>query len=326
MADRAARPRLLFFGTPAFAAEQLEELIARGATIAGVVSKPDRPQGRSLRLEPTAVKQVALRHALPLFQPEKASSPEFLEQFKALEADLFVVVAYGEIIKSHLLEMPALGCINLHASLLPLYRGAAPIQRSLIEGASETGVTIIHMAKAMDAGDMIVSASLPIDPTTTFGELRLALCELGKPLLWEAISALTEGRAERTPQQHELASYAPKVELEECQLDWDKGATELHNLIRGVNPEPGSWCWVEWRGERRRLKVWLSRLYETVEEWPPATFLHYGPKRWVVACGKGAIELLEVQLEGKKRMEASAFARGQLAEELRFLPFGSISD
>jgi methionyl-tRNA formyltransferase len=298
--------KVVFFGTPSFAAHVLEYLIEQKVSIAAVVSKPDKPKGRSGAPVPTPVKEVALKHHLPLYQPELASSPEFAETLKSYQADLFVVVAYGEIVKQHLLDMPRLACINLHASLLPAYRGAAPIHRAIINGEKESGVTIMHMVKKMDAGNMIERAAVPIGENTTFEELQEALCAVGKKLLLKVIKDFEKGPLPGTPQEHEKATFAPRIELEDCELHFEQPAAILHNLIRGANPAPGAWCQVVAKGQQKRLKVYASRVQKLKGK--PKEIL--SAKELIVACGEDALQLLEVQLEGKKRMKAEELLRG----------------
>lgn len=304
--------KVVFFGTPLFASHVLEYLLQQKIEIMAVVSKPDRPKGRSGTPVPTPVKTVALAHHLPLYQPEIVSAPEFASVLQAYEADLFVVVAYGEILKQHLLDMPRKACINLHASLLPKYRGAAPIQRCIIEGETETGATIMHMVKKMDAGDMIQKATVPIGPEVTFGELEQTLCEAGKQALLDVIHAFEQGKEPpRTPQDHSQSTLAPKIELEDCEIHWNRPAQALHNLVRGVNPYPGAWCYVLVKGEKKRLKINRTRIvpYEKV---PPGTVLNANQTKdnLLIATGDQALELLEVQLEGKKRMSSEELTRG----------------
>ncbi len=298
--------KVVFFGTPAFAASVLEYLLEQKVDVAGVVSKPDKPKGRSGTPVPTPVKEVALKHHLPLFQPELASSPEFAEILRSCQADLFVVVAYGEIVKQHLLDMPPLGCINLHASLLPAYRGAAPIHRCLINGDKETGVTVMHMVKKMDAGDIIETASVPIGEDTTFEELQETLCQVGKKLLYRVVKEFEKGVIRGTPQEHEKATFAPRIELEDCEIHFEKPARELHNLIRGSNPTPGAWAQVVAKGQKKRLKIYSSRVVDLKGR--PKELL--STKELIVGCGEGALQLLDVQLEGKKRMKADELMRG----------------
>lgn len=308
--------KIVYFGTPAFAAEILEYLLAQGVEVCAVITKPDKPKGRSGTPLPTPVKEVALRHQLPVYQPELVSALEFAPKLSAYKADLFVVVAYGEIIKQHLLDMPAKGCINLHASLLPKYRGAAPIQHSILAGETETGVTIIHMVKKMDAGDMVSIAKVPIGLEMTYGELETALCQAGAPLLFQAIRDLDAGTASRTPQDPALATLAPKIELENCEIHWSEPAPKLHNLIRGVNPHPGAWCKVSVREQPLRLKINSAEIKEG--KGTPGELIEYGKAGIVIACGEGALKLHLIQLEGKKAMTAEELARGIPREQFHF--------
>lgn len=317
--------RIIFFGTPVFSAQILEFLLQQGIEVVAVISKPDRPKGRSNVPVPTPVKTAALAHdpSIPVYQPEIVSAPDFAETLKDFNADLFVVVAYGEIIKQHLLDMPKRGCINLHTSLLPKYRGAAPIQRCIIEGETSSGVTIIHMVKKMDAGDMIEIVKVPIGRDTTFGELEEKLCEVGKQALLKIIHAFEKGEPPRIPQDPTQVTLAPKIELEDCEIDWNKPAQEIHNLVRGVNPHPGAWCYVKVRGEKKRLKI--SRTHVVPSEYAvPGTIINSSQSKGnlLIATGDQALELLEVQLEGKKSMSSEELTRGIHRDQITF----SISD
>jgi methionyl-tRNA formyltransferase len=308
--------KIVYFGTPQFAAHVLQYLLDRGISVAAVITKPDKPKGRSGSPQPTPVKLIAIEHHIPVYQPPLVSVPEFAETLQAFYADLFVVVAYGEIMKQHLLDMPKLGCINLHASLLPKYRGAAPIQHAIINGETETGVTIMHMVKKMDAGDMIQTVKVPIGPDTTYGELEENLCEAGCKALLETIHALEKGTAQRTPQDHEQATLAPKIELENCEIHWEWPAEKIHNLIRGVFPFPGAWCRVQLKGQLLRLKISKSQIAKG--SGPPGQILSYGKEGFIIACGEDALRLLEVQLEGKKSVKAEEFIRGVPREQIGF--------
>lgn len=303
-------PRVLFFGTPSFAAEVLDYLLDSGVHVVGVVSKPDKAKGRSRTPVPTPVKEVAIRRGLLLLQPVRVSAADYTTVLQEFHADLFVVVAYGEILKEHLLTMPTLACINLHASLLPMYRGAAPIQRSLFDGATTSGVTIIHMVKQMDAGDIIAKVEVTVSETMTYGDLSSLLCSVGKKLLRSVIDETAAGIAPRYPQDDSAATYAPKVELDECQLLWQRPARELHNLIRGANPEPGAWCYVLLRGERKRLRILTSRYLPTTYDAAPGTIVAENPSL-IVACKDGSLlELLTLQLEGRRPMSSGELLRG----------------
>lgn len=306
--------KILFFGTPPFAAEILAYLIAQGVQVVAVVTKPDRPKGRSGTPVPTPVKEVALRHNIPVYQPPLVSDPAFAPTLQAYEADLFIVAAYGEILKQHLLDMPKKGCINVHPSLLPKYRGATPIQSSILAGDTETGVTIMHMAKKMDAGDIIDVVKMPIGPDTTYGELESALCKAGSEALLKVLHTIANNTATRTPQDPALATFSTKIELENCEIHWENASQAIHNLIRGVNPEPGAWCYVTVKGQKLRLKVFTSKL-EHNQSGKPGEILHYGKGGMVIATGQGAIRLLQVQLEGKKAMSSEELSRGILKEQ-----------
>lgn len=310
--------KIVYFGTPKFAAEVLQYLIDHQVNIAAVISKPDRPKGRSGSPIPTPVKEMALTYSLPVYQPEIVSVPEFAPILQAFQADLFVVVAYGELIKQHLLDMPRLGCINLHASLLPKYRGAAPIQRVIMNGEIETGVTIMHMVRKMDAGDMIEVVKVPIGVDTTFGELEQALCEAGKKALLKVIQDFGEGQPPRVPQDHGQATLAPKIELEDCEIKWERPAQDIHNLVRGVNPYPGAWCYVLVKGEKKRLKVNRTHLIPHSPA-QPGSILSRSKNTLIIATGQEAIQLLEVQLEGKKAMPVEELLRGLPLDQLSFL-------
>ncbi len=281
--------RVVFLGTPAFAAKTLAYLLDHDVHVVGVVSQPPRPKGRSKEPIPSPVMQLATERGIPLFSLEDVP-----------EADLFVVVAYGEYLGKSVREKPRLACINVHPSLLPKYRGAAPMQRAIMNGDTKTGVSIMHVAKEMDAGDLIRVGELSIGPDETLAELEPRLCALGCELLLSAIHDFEEERASRHPQEGE-ATYAAKIEPEECQLDWDRPAEEIHNLIRAVSPKPGAWCIVKIRGEDKRLKVLRSTLTHRASS---------------LAVGK--LQLLDVQLEGKKRVSADEFLRGYKIDDVEF--------
>jgi methionyl-tRNA formyltransferase len=303
--------KILFFGTSSFAAKVLAQLIQKDYEIAAVITRPDRSKGRHLHPQPPPVKEITVRlkPELPVLQPEKASAPEFADGLKPLEADLFIVVAYGEIIKKNLLEMPKLGCINIHASLLPKFRGAAPIQRCLMAGEKETGITIIEMSPQMDAGDILAMEALPITEEMTFGELEQKLCDLSVKLLFQTIRQFEEGVIKKTVQDHTLATFAPKLTPEEEKIDWGKPATAIHNQIRALSPTPGAWCQIKVGSESKRLKIKNAVVLKDVSG-EPGAILSFGKEGWVVACGESGLRLIEVQLEGKKGMSAEECMRG----------------
>lgn len=310
--------KIVYFGTPSFAAEVLDFLIQNGIEVVAVVTKPDKPKGRSGHPVPSAVKDLVQKKYphLPLHQPSLISAPEESEKLLHYQADLFVVVAYGEIIKQHLLDMPRLGCINVHASLLPKYRGAAPIQQAIINGETESGVTIMYMVKKMDAGDMIQTVVVPIDPEISYGEYEELLCKAGCHALVSVLDIMGKGEPPRIPQNHEQSTLAPKIELEDCCIDWTKSAQSIHNLVRGVNPHPGAWCQISIKDQTKRLKVWKTRVIEG--EGSPGTILNAGKGELVIACGQDAIQILELQPEGKKAMSAEEMLRGIPLANLSF--------
>lgn len=303
--------RVVFFGTPQFAASTLQGLLKNGVEVTAVVTKPDRPKGRSGAPVPTPVKEVALANNIPVHQPLRCSHPDFTPILAHYQADLFVVVAYGEILKEHLLQMPPLGCINVHASLLPHYRGAAPIQRCLMAGERESGVSIMYMVREMDAGDVIQMVKTPIAEQMTAGELEQTLCSLGTQALLDTLNQLQKGLAlPGTPQRHSEATFAPKVELEDCRIHWSEPALSIHNLVRASHPEPGAWCLARLHTGEKRLKIWRTRPIAIPKSVPPGALLLESKKVPIIGCGKDALELLDVQLEGKKMMQGVDFFRG----------------
>jgi methionyl-tRNA formyltransferase len=299
--------KVIFFGTPDFAAQCLEALLEHGINVVAVVTQPDRPKGRSLQLTASAVKNLVQSKApqIPILQPEKAS--QALEIFAPFQADLFVVVAYGQILSQKLLDVPRLGCINVHASLLPKYRGAAPIQRCLMAGDVVTGVSIQKMVRQMDAGDVIAESQCKIPLEMTFDELHQALIDLSRPLLLHVIQLYAKGIPSAQPQDPALVTFAAKVELEEGEIDWKKPAPEIHNLIRAFSSKPGAWCWISSNQEKKRLKILRSRPVQKEKHAPGKLLTQDG----LIACGEGALLLIEVQPEGKKAMKASDWLRGQ---------------
>lgn len=294
--------RIVFMGTPDFAVPCLSRLLDDGHTIAGVFTQPDKPQGRGYKLMPPPVKVRALESGLPVYQPAKMRDGQALAILKELSPELVVVVAYGKILPSDILALPPLGCVNVHGSLLPKYRGAAPIQWSVLNGDRTAGVTTMYMAEGLDTGDMILTRETPLGPDETSGELYERLATLGADALSETVRLIGEGRAPRVSQDDALASHAPMLTKELARIDWTKPASEVHNLIRGMNPWPiahTSLC-------GRPLKIYRSRLVSGAGA--PGALI--GGSGFVVACGQGAVELLEIQEAGKKRMAAADYLRG----------------
>ena len=297
--------KIIFFGTPDFAAEQLAYLLAHHFSIQAVVTQPDRPKGRSGALAPSEVKELALQAGLPILQPEKASDPNFLEELKKYSADLYVVVAFGQILPQKLLDQPPLGCINVHASLLPKYRGAAPMQRCLMDGVKETGVAIQKMVKQLDAGDVIAEKKIEVPLDMNLAALKKTLCEVSKPLLASVIRAFEKGIPPAHPQDIEKVTFAPKITPEECQIDWKESAIQIHNKIRALSPRPGAWCWIEQDKVKKRLKILATRPISEA-----GSCLQFDRQRALIYCASEALELIEVQPEGKKAMAVGDWLRG----------------
>lgn len=303
--------RVVFFGTSPFAAQILAYLIRQGIEVVAVVTRPDKPRGRSSQLLPPPVKETLkqIRPELPLHQPQKASTEEFTKLLKEYQADLFIVVAYGEILKENILCLPKLGCINIHASLLPAYRGAAPMQRALMDGVLKTGITIIDMVLEMDAGAMIATAETAVPQEMTLGELSEKLCSDACALLLQVIKDFKSGTIIKTPQDKSKVTFAAKITAQEEEIIWTRSSVQIHNQIRALSPQPGAWCRVQVGQEVKRLKIKKSRsLLELQGE--PGTNLSFNKEEWIVACGQGGISLLEVQLEGKKSLPIKDFLRG----------------
>lgn len=313
--------RIVFFGTSRFASQVLSHLVRQSKVeIAAVVTRPDRPQGRSLQLSSSPVKQEALQilSSTPLFQPERASTEEFASTLRTFAPDLFVVVAYGEIIKQNLLSLPRYGCINIHASLLPKYRGAAPMQRCLMEGAKETGITIIEMVLALDAGPMIEQVPVAITENMTFGELEQQMLEAACKALDNALEAFSENRVVKVPQEEKEATYAAKITPKDEKIEWNQPAGTIHNRIRALTPSPAAWCVIRIGDQEKRLKIKRSLVRNDLAG-QPGQILPSEKGSLVVACAQSALQILEVQLEGKKTLNTPDFLRGIANTSFSFL-------
>ncbi|MFZ0564867.1 MAG: methionyl-tRNA formyltransferase [Chlamydiales bacterium] len=311
--------RIIFFGTPPFAATILDYLLKKKVQVIAVVSRPDKPKGRSSQPQPTAVKSLALANELPIYQPAKVSDPEFVAFLKTLQADLFVVAAFAEILKENVLETPPYGCINVHASVLPKYRGAAPIQRCIMAGEKESGVTIMKMARELDAGAILSIVRTAITEEMTAGELSQILADLGAKALYEVLCDLEKGSLTPIEQDSSQMTYAKKLKPEEGFIDWNHACEPIHNQIRGVTPKPGAWCWIWVRGKRKRLLI-KRAVREISLKGAPAEILSTSknPGKLIIGCAKGAIRLLEIQLEGKQPMAVDHFLRGIAIDHIRF--------
>lgn len=306
--------KIIFFGTPEFAKRILERLVHSREKVIAVVTNPDKAQKRSSILVASPVKRFAIDHEIPVYQPHKASSIEFAAVLERLKADVFIVAAYSEILKENLLNMPPKGCINVHASLLPLYRGAAPIQRAIMAGEKETGVTIMKMAPELDAGDMLRVVKTPIPDDMTAGELFDVLADLGGKALIETLQHLD--RIKPISQDSRGTTYAKKLKKDDGKLDWMQSAKEVYNQFRGVTPKPGAWCYVEIGGKLRKMLIRKAR--KSAQSGKRAGEI-LSDTELLVACEKGgSLNLLEIQIEGKRAMPAHDFLRGTAIGNLKF--------
>ena len=304
--------KIIFMGTPDFSVGTLEALIAAGHEITLVVSQPDKPKGRGHELCPTPVKEVALKHSLPIYQPEKIRGELAQEMLRKTEADVIVVVAFGQIIPKAILEMKRYGCINVHASLLPKYRGAAPIQWAVINGERESGVTIMQMDAGLDTGDMLLKGRVELDKKETGGSLFDRLSALGASLCVEALAKLEAGELIPERQGESPTAYAGMLTKEMGCIDWTKPAAELERLIRGLNPWPSAYTFLE----GKNLKIWAADVVEEIRGTAaPGTVIEVSKDSFCVACGQGALTIRELQLQGKKRMDTAAFLRGNTLEK-----------
>lgn len=305
--------RIVFMGTPDFAVGSLKALCESGKhEILAVVTQPDRPKGRGNKLLQTPVKEYALAQGLTVYQPQKVKTPEFVELLHELQPELIVVAAFGQFLSKEILELPKYGCINVHASLLPKYRGAAPIQYAIIKGEKESGVTIMQMDIGMDTGAMLDKVVVPIAENTTMGELHDALREQGAALLLQVIDKIATGTAVAEPQDDAQATYATLLDRSMEHIDWSKTAQEVHNLIRGFNPAPSTFTKLP---NGKSLKIWGSKMTDKSSAAAAGTVIATGKHSFFVACGEGVLEITEVQPESKKRMPAQVFLNGRGVQE-----------
>jgi methionyl-tRNA formyltransferase len=304
--------RIVFAGTPEFSVPALDAIAESGHTLVGVITNPDRPAGRGKKPRPPAVKQAALDQDVPVYQPESMKGEQPVQRLRAWEPDVMVVAAYGQILPETILQAPTYGCVNIHASLLPKYRGAAPINRAIIEGESESGITIMKMDEGLDTGPMLMKGSVPIGPEMTAGELHDELAQLGATLIVDALDRLAEGTLSETPQDDEQASYAPKLATEDGRIDWSQPARRVADLIRGLNPWPGAFSHIEADGGSDRIKFHLAHPVDTPSDEPPGTVLRADAKagELVIACGEEAVAVDRIQAPGGRAMDAGDFLNG----------------
>ena len=296
--------RVVFMGTPDIAATCLKQILADGFEVVGVYTQPDRPKGRGMKLVASPVKEVALANNIPVFQPENFRGGETVEQLAALKPDVCAVVAYGRILPQRVLDIPTRGCINIHASLLPQYRGSAPYQWAVLDGLTESGVTAMYLCREMDAGDIIDVSKTPIGENETAGELLDRLAVLGADLLSRTLTRFAQGKVEAVPQNPDEVSYAPMLDKTMCPIDWTKTAQQVHNHVRGLHPWPVAI--MELKGQK--FKVHETRVVEGAGQ--PGEILGLTKTGLTIACGEGAVEVISLQAEGGKRMAAPDYFRG----------------
>ena len=301
--------KILFMGTPDFAVFTLKALVESGENVIGVVTQTDKPRGRGHEMQPTPVKVYAEEHGIPVYQPKTLRSEEFAAQLSEIDPELIIVVAYGKILPPNVLEYPKHGCINVHGSLLPAYRGAAPMQRAIMDGCSTTGITTMYMAEGLDTGDMLLKAELPILPEDNFENIHDNLGALGAQTMLDTLAALRAGTLTPQKQDDSLANYAEKIQKSDLLIDFSRDAVTVHNYIRGTSPIPLSFTHLP---SGSLLKVYASRVYDAdkVHTAAPGTVVGLDGDI-LVACGKGTIALTQVIPEGKKRMPAADYIRGR---------------
>ena len=300
--------RVVFMGTPDIAATCIKKILDDGFEVVGVYTQPDRPKGRGMKMVYSPVKELAIAHSIPVFQPENFREDATVEELAALQPDVCAVVAYGRILPQRVLDIPTKGCVNIHASLLPQYRGSAPYQWAVLDGCKETGVTAQHMALKMDAGDIIDVAKTPIGENETAGELLDRLAVLGADLLSSVLTRFTEGDVAGTAQDESQVSFAPMLDKSMCPIDWNKTARQVHDQVRGLHP---------WPVATANLGGTLFKIHQTVicdGSGAPGQILELTKTGLKVACGEGAVEIRSLQAEGGKRMAAPDYFRGHPLE------------
>lgn len=301
--------RIVFMGTPDFSVPALRALVEAGHQVTAVVTQPDKPKGRGKDVQMTPVKIQALEYGIPVYQPVKVKTPEFVEVLKKEAPDAIVVIAFGQILSKEILDLPKYGCVNIHASLLPKYRGAAPIQWAVIDGEKETGVTTMMMDVGLDTGDILETKVIPLDPKETSGSLFEKLSEAGGPLILSTLEKLEKGTITRTPQGESGTSYAKMLTKTLGDINWTMSATAIERLIRGLNPWPSAYT--QWEG--KTMKIWeaeVEDVVETIDTHEPGTITEVTKHGFKVQTGEGRLAIKSLQIPGKKRMEADAFLRG----------------
>lgn len=305
--------KILFMGTPEFAAVNLKAIVEKHDVVA-VISQPDRPKGRGKKLQPTPVKEIALEYNIPVYQPEKIKDKEFVNFLKTIDADVYVVVAYGQILSQEILDLPKYGCINVHGSLLPKYRGSAPIQWSILNGDKITGVTTILMDKNCDTGDMLLKREMEILPSDTYGSLHDRMAPIGAEVLLETLEKIENGTIKREKQNEDDAVHIPMIFKSMGEINWSKNSEEIINLIHGLNPTPVAFT----SYEDEVLKIWNAKEANGNGE-TGEILVADSKKGFIVATGNGAIEITELQSKGGKKMNAKDYLRGHSIQEKTIL-------
>lgn len=302
--------KVIFMGTPDFAVPTLEALIEKHEVLA-VVTQPDKPKGRGKKMVFPVVKEKALEHNITVYQPQKVKTPEFVEILKSYQPDIMVVVAFGQILSEEILNIPKYGCINVHGSILPQYRGAAPIQWSIINGEEFGGVTTMYMAKGLDSGDMILKAKEKIKPDDTYGSLYDRLSVIGADLLIKTLDLIENGEVKRIPQNDDEATFAPMIKPELEHINWNGKNTDIVNLIKGLNPQPVAYTMLN----DEKLKIWFAETIDGDYNGEPGTIVDVRKRDFVVMTAEGAVAVKEVQAQGGKKMSADAYMRGHAIEK-----------
>ncbi len=298
--------RIVYMGTPDFSVPALKALVEAGHDVVAVVTQPDKPKGRGKEIQMTPVKEQALEFHIPVYQPVKARDPEFVKILSDLAPDVMVVAAFGQLLPKSILDIPKYGCVNIHASLLPKYRGASPIQHAVINGEKESGITTMMMAEGLDTGDMLDQEILALDPKETGGSLHDRLSEVGGTLILKTLKKLEEGTAVRTPQDDTKSSYVGMIKKSMGDIDWSMEAQAIERLVRGLNPWPSAYT--SW--SNKVIKIWEASVVDKEYEGVYGQVVEAGRDRLVVKTGKGGLSICELQLQGKKRMDVGAFLRG----------------
>lgn len=304
--------KVIFMGTPDFSVGTLEALIEAGHEVALVVTQPDKPKGRGGKMQYTPVKEVAVAHNIPVYQPKRIREPECIEELRKYNADIMVVIAFGQILPKEILEMTPYGCVNVHASLLPSYRGAAPIQWAVINGEKVSGVTTMQMNEGLDTGDMLLKVEIPLDEKETGGSLHDKLAEAGARLCVETLDALKAGTVTPEKQGDSPTAYAKMLDKHMGKIDWKMSAKEIERLIRGLNPWPSAYT--RWNENDKGMKIWEAEVVEGQTDKAAGTVVEVAKDGFFVQTGNGLLKITALQIPGKKRMDAAAFLRGYQME------------